>query len=298
MKNEASITSLMSAFGRAYHSANENNPIFDDYEARSLISDEEYEAIGNYILGGIDFFAPDKKGTFKNDNEALAYLVNTQIAPTPLARAKYCESALKTAVMTGAEQYVILGAGLDTFALREPDFANVFEVDHPLTQKDKARRIIKAKGKIPDNLILTAVDFSKDNLKEKLISAGFDTKKKSFFSLLGVSFYLTKKQIESTLESIADLCSDGSTLVFDYADERLFTSSVKRVRNMIAMAAAGGEEMKSCFSYNELEKLLEKHGFLIYELLTSPDIQSSFFDGHGGNLTAFEHINYVTSVYK
>ena len=77
MKNEASITSLMSAFGRAYHSANESNPILDDYEARSLISDEEYENIGNYILGGIDFFAPDKKGAFKSDNEALAYLVNT-----------------------------------------------------------------------------------------------------------------------------------------------------------------------------------------------------------------------------
>lgn len=297
MKNEASITSLMSAFGRAYHSANESNPVFDDFEARSLISDEEYEKIGNYILGGIDFFAPDKKGAFKNDNEALAYLVNTQIAPTPLARAKYCESALKTAVMTGAEQYVILGAGLDTFALREPDFIKVFEVDHPLTQKDKTERILSAKGKIPDNLILTAVDFSKDNLKEKLTSAGFDNKKKSFFSLLGVSYYLTPEQIESTLESIAELSSDGSTLVFDYADEGLFNSSVKRVQNMLAMAAAGGEPMKSCFSYNELEKLLEWHGFLIYELLTSPDIQSAFFDGHG-DMRAFENINYVTAVYK
>ncbi|MGN1168515.1 MAG: class I SAM-dependent methyltransferase, partial [Acutalibacteraceae bacterium] len=121
--------------------------------------------------------------------------------------------------------------------------------------------------------------------------------KKSFFSLLGVSFYLTKEQFEATLESIAELSSDGSTLVFDYADEGLFDSGVKRVRNMLAMAAAGGEPMKSCFSYNELEKLLERHGFLIYELLTSPDIQSTFFDGHGG-MTAFENINYVTAVYK
>lgn len=297
MKDEASITSLMSAFGRAYHSANESNPVFNDFEARNLISDEEYERIGNYILGGIDFFAPEKKGAFKNNNETLEYLVNTQIAPTPLARAKYCESALKTAVMTGAEQYVILGAGLDTFALREPDLIKVFEVDHPLTQKDKTERILRAKGKIPDNLILTAVDFSKDDLKEKLISAGFDNKKKSFFSLLGVSFYLTHEQIESTLESIAELSSDGSTLVFDYADEELFNSKIKRVQNMIAMAAAGGEPMKSCFSYNELEKLLERHGFLIYELLTSPDIQSTFFEGHGG-MRAFENINYVTCVYK
>ena len=67
---------------------------------------------------------------------------------------------------------------------------------------------------------------------------------------------------------------------------------------MIAMAGAGGEPMKSCFSYAGLEKILEKHNFLIYELLTPQDIQSQYFDGHGADLTAFEHINYVQAVIK
>lgn len=100
------------------------------------------------------------------------------------------------------------------------------------------------------------------------------------------------------LDSAAELSADGSTLVFDYADEKLFSSEIKRVQNMIAMAGAGGEPMKSCFSYAGLEKLLEKHNFLIYELLTSQDIQAQYFEGRGEDLTAFEHINYVQAVIK
>ena len=63
-----------------------------------------------------------KKYSFANSEEALHYLVNTQIAPAPLARAAFCEDALKTAMRTGTEQYVILGAGMDTFAFREQEF--------------------------------------------------------------------------------------------------------------------------------------------------------------------------------
>lgn len=301
MNNKASITALMSAFGRAFHAENEKNPIFADMKAKELMTDEEYQSIGSYILGGIDFFAPEKKGTFASDKEALRYLVNTQIAPTPLARARFCEDSLKTAMRTGTEQYVILGAGMDTFAFREPDFMRkykVFEVDHPLTQADKKERIKMAALEIPDNLCYVPVDFSTDNLNEKLLMAGFDPSKKTFFSWLGVSYYLSLEQIEKMLDSVADLSAEGSSLVFDYADENLFRSDIKRVQNMIAMAAAGGEPMKTCFSYEQLEKLLEKHRFLIYELLTTEDIQENYFKEREDGLTAFEQISYVNAVIK
>ena len=108
MENKASMTSMMSAFGRAYHNAHARDPIFRDTMAGELMTDAEYRAIGGYILSGIDFFAPDKKGTFRDDDDALRYLVHTQIAPTPLARAAWCEDALRTAVHTGVRQYVIL----------------------------------------------------------------------------------------------------------------------------------------------------------------------------------------------
>lgn len=85
--------------------------------------------------------------------------------------------AFKTAVLTGAGQYVILGAGLDTFAFREPAFLakhRGFEVDHPLTQADKRERIARAGWTVPDNLAFVPVGFTKDNLTECLNAGGFD----------------------------------------------------------------------------------------------------------------------------
>lgn len=300
--NKASLTALMSAFARAYHTQNAELPVFADGAAKLLFSEEEYKAMCDYVTGGLDFFAPDKKGELSSSEQILKFLVNSQLAPTPVARAKYCEDALKTAVRTGTCQYVILGAGLDTFALREVEFLNkfpVFEVDHPATQSDKLARIERAGLTLPQNVHFVPVDFSKDDLKEKLLAAGFDPEKKSFFSWLGVSYYLTFEQISKTLKSIADLSAEGSTVVFDYADENLFKSKVRRVQNMLAMAAAGGEGMKSCFSYEQLEKLLEENGFLIYELMTEQDIQMQYLEGRNNDeMTAFEHINYVTAVFK
>ncbi|MGN1373458.1 MAG: class I SAM-dependent methyltransferase [Candidatus Coproplasma sp.] len=302
IENKASLTALMSAFARAYHTENAKEPVFADGVAKRLFSDEEYKAMCGYVIGGLDFFAPDKKGEFKSGEETLKYLVNTQLAPTPVARAKFCEDALKTAVMTGTSQYVILGAGLDTFALREREFLNrfdVFEVDHPATQADKRARIDRAGLTVPDNLHFVPVDFAVDNLAQKLLASGFDPRKKTFFSWLGVSYYLTEEQIADTLKGIADISAEGSTVVFDYADENLFSSKVRRVQNMLAMAAAGGEGMKSCFANKQLEKLLEENGFLIYELMTERDIQSTYFEGKNDDeMSAFEHINYVTAVYK
>ena len=152
------------------------------------------------------------------------------------------------AVLTGTKQYVMLGADLDTFALREKEFLSkhrVFEVDHPLTQKDKIERITRAGWTIPDNLTFVPADFTKDNVAERLIDGG-----------------------------------------------------LTRVQNTIMMAKAGGEPMQSAFFYSEIEKLLEKHGFLIYELLTPDDIQRDIIDKAGADMKAFEHVNYCLAVRK
>lgn len=301
MNNKTSITALMSAFGRAYHIENAKEPIFADTKAWELISGEEYSMIANYILGGMEFFAPEKKGSFSDNEEALKYLVNTQIAPTPLARAAFCEDALKAAVHEGAEQYVILGAGMDTFAFREADFLrkyDVFEVDHPLTQEDKKERIKRAGWAIPEKLHFVPIDFTKDDMCRGLLDAGFSPKKKTFFSWLGVSMYLDQAAIENMLRNIADFSADGSGLVFDYADAGLFLSDVKRVQNMLAMAKAGGEEMQSTFDEMSLGLMLSKYNFSIYEHLSRDEIQNRYFSGRTDWLSAFEHINYVHAVLK
>jgi O-methyltransferase involved in polyketide biosynthesis len=121
---------------------------------------------------------------------------------------------------------------------------------------------------------------------------------KTFFSWLGVTYYLSTEAINTMLAALSELCADGSSLVFDYPDENFFDASEKRVQNTIMMAKAGGEPMQSAFSYSEIEKLLEKHGFLIYELLTPDDIQRDIIDKAGTDMKAFEHVNYCLAVRK
>ena len=294
MINKASITALMSSFGRAFHAENEDHPVFADHLAKNLMTEEEYTAVQGYILGGAQFFEPEIAPAKQKPKELLRQLINTHIAPSPLCRAAYTEKSLKTAVLTGTKQYVILGAGMDTFAFRESEFLakyRVFEVDHPLTQADKLERITRAGWTVP-------VDFTKDSLMERLIAAGFDPSVKSFFSWLGVTYYLSTEAIDAMLSALSSICADGSTLVFDYPDEDFFAAPEKRVQNTIMMARAGGEPMQSAFSYSELEKLLEKHGFLIYELLTPDDIQRDIIDKAGADMKAFEHVNYCLAVRK
>lgn len=137
-----------------------------------------------------------------------------------------------------------------------------------------------------------------DNLTERLLAAGFDRTAKTFFSWLGVTYYLSEAAIDKTLAEISNLCAEGSTLVFDYPDEHFFAAAKRRVQNTIAMANAGGEPMQTAFAYGALEKLLEKHGFLIYELLTPKEIQAMLIDTAGAELKAFEHINYCLAVKK
>ena len=301
MNNKSSITALMSSFGRAFHAENEEHPVFADHLAKELMTAEEYAAVQGYVLGGAQFFEPEINPAKQEPNALVRRLVNVHIAPSPLCRAAYTEQALKTAVLTGTKQYIILGAGLDTFAFREPEFLSkhkVFEVDHPLTQADKRERIVRAGWAVPDDLTFVPVDFAKDSLTERLTAAGFDPSVKSFFSWLGVTYYLSAESIEKTLAELSLICADGSTLVFDYPDENFFDAPEKRVQNTIMMAKAGDEPMQSAFSYGELEKLLERHGFLIYQLLTPDDIQRDIIDNAGADLKAFEHVNYCLTVRK
>lgn len=301
MNHKASITALMSSFGRAFHTENEVHPVFADPLAKELMTAEEYAAVQGYLLSGAQFFEPEINPAKCEPQALLRKLVNVHIAPSPLCRAAYTEKALKTAVLTGTRQYVLLGAGLDTFAFREPDFLlryKVFEVDHPLTQANKLKRINRAGWAVPKNLTFVPVDFTNNNLRERLLAGGFDPAKKTFFSWLGVTYYLSEKAMNTTLAALSTLCAEGSTLVFDYPDENFFNAPERRVQNTIAMAKAGGEPMQSAFSYKALEKLLEKHGFLIYELLTPEDIQRDIIHSAGADLKAFEHVNYCLAAKK
>ncbi|MED0993981.1 class I SAM-dependent methyltransferase [Bacillus mobilis] len=302
-KGEASVTSLVSAFGRAYHSEFDSPKIFDDYVAKDFIPQKERNDIETNMVQGIHFFNPDIAQQFQdNPQEILKWITQVQLSPTPLARAAYCERVLLHEITLGAKQYVILGAGLDTFSFRHRELENkieVFEVDHPSTQQFKKERIKEAELEIPNNLHFVSMDFTKGFSYEQLRNEGFENKK-TFFSLLGVTYYLTKEELSSLIECLFELVPAGSSIVFDYPDENLFTEKglSNRVENMVKMAAVGGEPMKSCFSYTEMEALLEKAGLLIYEHLSPEDIHALYFEGRNDYLEAFETVHYVHAVKK
>lgn len=172
-------------------------------------------------------------------------------------------------------------------------------MDHPSTQAFKKIRVKEAEFEIPNNLHFVSMDFTKGFSYEQLRNEGFENKK-TFFSLLGVTYYLTKEELSSLIECLFDLVPAGSSIVFDYPDENLFIEKglSNRVENMVKMAAVGGEPMKSCFSYTEIEALLEKSGLLIYEHLSPVDINKLYFEGRNDYLEAFETVHYVHVVKR
>lgn len=300
-QNESSITSLVSAFGRAYHSKYDTAKIFDDYIAKDLISEQEFADIRKNMIQGISFFNKDIAERYPDDpDEILKWITQVQLAPTPLARAAYCEKVLLHEVTLGLQQYVILGAGLDTFGLRHPELKNsleIFEVDYPATQEFKKKRLEQANFDIPRSLHFVPMDFTREFSYQGLIDGGF-TNQKTFFSLLGVSYYLTKEENANLIRHLFDAVPSGSSIVLDYADEKLFEEKglSNRVENMVKMASVGGEPMKSAFSYTEMENLLEASGLLIYEHLSPAAINDLFFRDRTDYLTAFETIHYIHAV--
>ncbi|WP_225999517.1 class I SAM-dependent methyltransferase [Paenibacillus sp. BJ-4] len=302
-QNESSLTSLISAFGRAYHSQYDTPKIFDDFIAKDLISQKEFSDIKENMIQGIPFFNKDIAQRFQDDpDEILKWITQVQLSPTPLARAAYCEKVLLNEVRLGLKQYVILGAGLDTFCFRHPELRNsleIFEVDYPATQELKKQRLDDASLKIPSHLHFVPMDFTHHLSFQNLIAQGFDHQK-TFFSLLGVSYYLTKEENARLINHLFAQVPSGSSIVFDYSDENLFKEKgmSNRVDNMVKMASASGEPMKSCFTYYEIENMLKKSDLLIYEHLSPATINDLFFENRTDYLTAFETIHYIHAIKK
>ena len=298
------LTSLISAFGRAYHRDYDTPIIFDDFIASDLITQKEFSDIRKNMIQGIQFFNKEIAIKYENNpEEILKWITQVQLSPTPLARAAYCENILFHEISLGVKQYVILGAGLDTFCFRHPelnDRLDIFEVDYPSTQESKKIRLANANYQMQDNLHFVSMDFTKKATFQELVEKNFNPNKKTFFSLLGVSYYLTKEENTHLIKSLFTNVPSGSSIVLDYADDKLFLEKgvSNRVQNMVQMASASGEPMKSCFTYDEMEKMLENSGLLIYEHLSPEAINNQFFYNRTDYLSAFETIHYIHAVKK
>jgi len=202
------------------------------------------------------------------------------------ARSRHAEDELAHAVAQGMEQYVILGAGLDTFAYRNPHAAlRVFEVDHPATQAWKREQLQAAGIAIPPFLTFVPVDFERQTLADGLGRCGFNTTAAAFFSWLGVTPYLTHAACMATFGFIARMPA-GSGVVFDFAIDRKLLNIGQRMAldALSRRVAAAGEPFQLFFDPAKLQDELKALGFHRTEFLQGAQLNARYFKNRSDGL--------------
>jgi methyltransferase (TIGR00027 family) len=293
-----SLTALVSCFARGYHASTNKEPIFNDFIAYSLLKDVEKQLIATNWANAIAFFDQEKSEALETFDEKLEWVMNNQTVPQLVSRARYTEEGLKSAIERGFKQYVILGAGFDTFALRQenlPEDFMIYEVDHPATQAFKLKRLHEIGIELPVNVKFIPVDFKSNSLREELEKSGYDEQKYTFFSLLGVVMYLAKRDFYQLLSSVAEMSVNGSSFIFDYLDDTAFNDSIasKKITQMRQITAQTGEPIVAGFDPFELDLELQDCNMLLYENLSPANIDEMYFAGREDGLHAFDHFHFA-----
>jgi methyltransferase (TIGR00027 family) len=266
---QPSKTALRVALRRAAHQVHDARPlVFEDPLAVRILGAEYAEEVRR---------TPDSiKRPFSAGLRAFM-----------VGRARLAEDTLAAGVRRlGVKQYLVLGAGLDTFACRNPySDVRVFEVDHPATQAWK-RKMLKAADIVPpQSARFVAVDFEKDSLRARLKASGFDFKAPTVTAWLGVVPYLTAEAFRATIRILSAL-PEGSSVVFDYSQPAEALSMVERMmlESLSARVAMAGEPFQLFFTPQQLAEELEWLGMRVVEDLDGAAITERYFAGRRDGL--------------
>jgi methyltransferase (TIGR00027 family) len=223
---------------------------------------------------------------YARDMERASHRVARDFRAFMAARSRYAEDRLADAVANGVAQYVILGAGLDTFAYRNPfPSLRVFEVDFPATQAWKRAMLAEAQIALPAGLTFVPLDFEHKTLAAGLADAGFEAGSPSFFGWLGVVPYLTLDAFRSTLGAIAKLPA-GSAVSFDYAvvPETLSPVGRRAFDALAGRVAAAGEPFQLFFTPEQMKSELRRAGFQRVEQVDSEQLNELYFKDRADGL--------------
>jgi methyltransferase (TIGR00027 family) len=218
-----------------------------------------------------------------------------------VARSRFAEDELGEARGRGIRQYVILGAGLDTFAYRQPAGGaplDVFEVDHPATQEWKRLRLGEGAIPVPGSVHFVPTDFEGDGLGASLRAVGFRPDEPAFLSWLGVSMYLTRPAIGTTLDFLASTAA-GSEVVLDYFDQDA-PGVVDRVATALIdqRAALSGEPFRSRFHRGELARELEARGFHGVRDLGADEVNARYFADRSDGLKVVSQVGRLLTASR
>jgi len=207
-----------------------------------------------------------------------------------ICRTRFIDDLIEENTSAGIEQYVILGAGYDSRAhrLKLPPKLKIFEVDQPEVQVIKRSKLPKSISN-GENIIYVSIDFNNQSLKEQLLDAGFDKSKSTIYTLEGVSQYIPKEALSSTLKELATLNANSNSKIFiSYVNKLLLEDSKacfgmgysrpeKAIKFIINGAKKVGEPWISFYSAEEIQNLLSENGFIVIENQTLADLNSKYF---------------------
>jgi len=256
---------------RAAHQLLDRPPVLDDPIAIPILGRETAEALradpGRFEKGRLSSYM-------------RAFLA---------ARSRFAEDQLATARARGVRQYVILGAGLDTSAYRDPSpdrQLRVWEVDHPATQAWKRERLAEASIAIPPDLTFAPIHFERDSLPDVLASARFDRTAGAVFSWLGVVPYLSKDVVMSTLAQVASMTRAAGGIAFDFGIPPSQLTMIQRMafEALAARVQAAGEPWQTFFDSAELSRELLALGFAVAQDVAPETINARYFAGRDDGL--------------
>ena len=261
-ESRASRTAFRVAVRRAAHQVLDRPKVFDDPLAVRVVGEEAVSRIAGETSPAESAVARARRAFFA-------------------VRSRYAEDELARAVANGIRQYVVLGAGLDTFAYRNPFAAQglrVFEVDHPATQAWKRELLEAASIAIPADLVYVAVDFERQTLADSLRQASFRLDQPAFFSWLGVVPYLSETAFQQTV-SLVGAMPPETGMVFDYAVDPAALTPVERAAldALARRVSAAGEPFQLFFQPDDLHQRLARAGFRHIEDLGRDQINARYF---------------------
>jgi methyltransferase (TIGR00027 family) len=276
-KLAASRTALATSLIRAAHTRLDPHPLIDDPWGDRLVPESVKRAMAS-------------------PNEVLdESLKRSPSYANVIMRTRYAEDVLQAAVSQGVSQYVLIGAGFDSFSIRRPTYSanlQIFEIDFPATQRLKIERIAACGIALPDTVHFIAADLSQESVAAALAHSRYETQRLTFFSWLGVTMYLTREANLATFRSIASCSPAGSEVVFTYLDERVFQAQSESFRALEQRVAAIGEPFLSGFSPAELAADLAACGLDLVEDLNGDEAAARYDPGGERSLSQsmFSHM--------
>ena len=262
------------AVRRAVHVRYERPPVLDDDWAFKLI-DRKSQMLVRFPPLYRRYLAPQQL----RSKSLFAYSISNL---------RLAEELVEEGLAAGTSQYLLLGAGLDSFGVRRADLADrlrVFELDHPLSQSVKRARIMRALGAVPANVELVPIDFEITTIAEALASSSHHRDEPSTVSWLNTIAYLTVDATVESLRGLGEVSAPGSRLIFNYPPNAPLTAEADAALTAVRESVARkGEPFRAAYDPDDMQRYVTGAGFVIEQHLTEADLDARFFTNRTDDL--------------